>query len=133
MRISQHLLCVLNSTPDYVLLLLGFSVLLVLATCKLEKARDSNLVMVSNIESYMKSDYITGTLLTFTCKTGYKLIGSKILQCQMNGVWSPKELPTCESTSPSIVSLIYLSAAMFQKKKINGGGGRGCLEFYLPL
>ncbi|XP_035684197.1 P-selectin-like [Branchiostoma floridae] len=40
-----------------------------------------------------------GDLATFTCDTGYNLVGDNPLLCQADGTWSPAIPPTCEDTN----------------------------------
>ena len=42
------------------------------------------------------SPFPIGTVLTFHCLAGYKLVGSKQRQCMTDGNWSKIKNPTCE-------------------------------------
>lgn len=39
--------------------------------------------------------YTFGCRITYHCGEGYELVGKQAADCQADGAWSPKELPTC--------------------------------------
>lgn len=39
--------------------------------------------------------YTFGCRITYHCGDGYELVGKQAADCQADGAWSPKELPTC--------------------------------------
>ena len=49
-----------------------------------------------------------GQTATYSCNTGYNLMGNSTRTCQANGVWSGSE-PTCRYVGASLIySLLYL-------------------------
>ena len=39
--------------------------------------------------------YTFGCRITYHCGDGYELVGKQASDCQADGYWLPKELPTC--------------------------------------
>ena len=44
--------------------------------------------------------YTYGCRITYHCGDGYELVGKQAADCQSDGTWSAKEIPTCVCKNP---------------------------------
>ena len=67
---------------------------------------DHATISLRSSDTRTDSKFPRNTTVTFYCKDGYNLVGSRNLKCNNNATWIPAIPPTCSAVSCSALSLV---------------------------